>query len=180
MRRIVILGNAGSGKSTLARALGKRLALPVVHLDRLFWEAGWTKAEPGLFRDRVRDAVSGDAWICEGNYSRQTFELRLPRADIVIWLDTPRTTCLARVLWRSILNRPRPDLPDGCTEKLDAEFLGFLRYVWAFDRDKRPHIERERVATAAHVPVVYLRDAGQISAFVNATSVGQGGAGRAR
>lgn len=38
MQWIVILGNAGSGKSSLARAFGKRLGLPVVQLDTLFWE----------------------------------------------------------------------------------------------------------------------------------------------
>lgn len=66
MQRIVILGNAGSGKSTLARELGRRLQLPVVHLDRLFWEPGWVEADNEVFRSRVRQAVCGDAWICEG------------------------------------------------------------------------------------------------------------------
>lgn len=66
-KRIVILGNAGSGKSSLARQLGEQLALPVVHLDTLFWGPNWTKPVASEFRARVRvsEAVSGSHWICE-------------------------------------------------------------------------------------------------------------------
>lgn len=166
MRRIVILGNAGSGKSTLARALGQRLGLPVVYLDRLFWEPGWVQTPTDVFRARVSEAMSGDGWICEGNYHRQTFDLRLPCADLVIWLDTGQVKCLMRVIMRSALNRPRDDLPAGCVEKLDADFLAFLKYVWTFDREKRPAIESHRLALAAHVPVVRLRGARQMSRFL--------------
>ena len=73
MQRIVILGNAGSGKSTLARALGKRLGVAVVHLDTLFWEPGWVEPDAAQFRERVRDALTTEAWVCEGNYARRTF-----------------------------------------------------------------------------------------------------------
>ena len=172
MQRIVILGNAGSGKSTLARALGQRLGLPVVHLDRLFWEPGWAKAPTHVFRARVSEAISGERWICEGNYHRQTFDLRLPRADLVIWLDTGPVRCLARVVMRSALNRPRDDLPEGCVERLDADFLAFLNYVRTFDREKRPGIEDHRLALAAHVPVVRLRGTRQISRFLEAPLAG--------
>lgn len=166
MQRIVILGNAGSGKSTLARHIGARLGVSVVHLDMLFWEAGWVEPDAETFRTRVRDAVAGEAWVCEGNYARRTFDLRLPRADLVIWLDTPRLTCLKRVVLRSVLNKPRPDLPAGCTERLDREFLTFLKFVWTFDRGYRPGIEASREATAPQVPVVHLRGERQIAAFL--------------
>ena len=166
MQRIVILGNAGSGKSTLARQIGERLGAPVVHLDTLFWEAGWVEPDAETFRSRVRDAVAGDAWVCEGNYSRRTFDLRLPRADLVIWLDTPRLTCLKRVIMRSVLNRPRPDLPAGCTERLDRAFVEFLKFVWTFDRGYRPGIEANRQAVGPQVPVVRLCGGRQIAAFL--------------
>ncbi|ROR18437.1 adenylate kinase family enzyme [Comamonas sp. BIGb0124] len=167
MQRIVILGNAGSGKSTLARALGQRLGLPVVHLDTLFWEPGWIEPEADRFRARVRAAVASETWICEGNYARRTFDLRLPRADLIIWLDTPTATCLRRVLVRSLSNRPRPDLPAGCREKLDRSFLTFLKYVWTFDRDYRAGIEAARSKQGPQVPVIHLRGTRQIEAYLN-------------
>ncbi|WP_166220591.1 AAA family ATPase [Pseudomonas atagonensis] len=166
MQRIVILGNSGSGKSTLARDIGRLLALPVVHLDPLFWEPGWIEPDNEAFRERVRQAIAGDAWVCEGNYSRRTFDLRLPRADLIIWLDTPRLTCLHRVILRSALNRPRADLPAGCTERLDKGFLVLLKYVWNHHRANRPAIEALRLVTAPEVPVIHLRGARQVSAFL--------------
>lgn len=165
--RIVILGNAGSGKSTLARKLGQNLGLPVVHLDRLFWGPDWTKLDPVAFRKNVATAVKGPKWVCEGNYHRRTFDLRLPRADLVIWMDTPRLVCVKRVLIRSWNNAPRPDLPDGCQEKLDREFLTFLRYVWNFDSASRPAIEAERCSKGAEVPVVHLKGKRELRAFMD-------------
>ncbi|WP_454238362.1 AAA family ATPase [Pseudomonas sp. AP3_22 TE3818] len=167
MQRIVILGNAGSGKSTLARTLGKRLGLPVVHLDTLFWEPGWVEPDAVQFRARVSAAIAADSWICEGNYARRTFDLRLPRADLIIWLDTPRLTCFARVILRSVLNRPRPDLAAGCAEKLDRAFLTFLEFVWNFDRGYRPGIEAVRLAMGPRIPVVHLRNSRQIATFLH-------------
>lgn len=167
MQRIVILGNAGSGKSTLARSLSQRLSLPVVHLDTLFWEPGWVEPDAVQFRERVRDAVAMDAWVCEGNYARRTFDLRLPNADLIIWLDTPRLTCLARVIVRSLMNRPRPDLPAGCREKLDRAFLTFLKFVWRFDHGYRQGIDAVRMAIGPKVPTVHLRGSRQIAAFLD-------------
>lgn len=166
MQRIVILGNAGSGKSTLARELGRHLDLPVVHLDRLFWQPGWVEPDAEQFRQRVRDSVAGDRWVCEGNYSRRTFDLRLPRADVVIWLDTPRLTCALRVIRRSAFQRVRPDLAEGCNEKFDRAFLEFLKWVWQFDGDYRRGIEGVRMAVAPEVPVVHLCGTKEIRQFV--------------
>lgn len=165
MQRIVVLGNAGSGKSTFSRLLGERLSIPVVYLDKLFWEPNWSKPAPEVFRQRVETAVSGSAWICEGNYHRRTFDLRLPKADLVVWMDTPRIQCMKRVAMRSLLNKPREDLPVGCSERIDAEFLAFLRYVWTFDSLVRPQIERERVLYAPDVPVVRLNSEKSVRDF---------------
>ncbi|MEZ4586890.1 MAG: isopentenyl transferase family protein [Gemmatimonadales bacterium] len=41
MRRILILGSGGSGKTTLALQVSETTGHPVVHLDSLYWKAGW-------------------------------------------------------------------------------------------------------------------------------------------
>jgi adenylate kinase family enzyme len=163
MRRIVILGCAGSGKSTLARRLGRRLGLPVVHLDRLFWRPGWTWPDITCFRARVAEAIAREAWISDGNYVLTSFDLTVPRADTIILLERPRWLCLFRVLRRSLFRRERPDLPQGCQEKLDWQLIS---YVWRYRKLGGPRVEAGLLLHAAEVPVIRLRSEREITDFL--------------
>jgi len=128
-RRILIIRPSGAGKSTLARRIGTRLGIPVVHLDRLFWKPGWIESLDQEFRGRIAEAVAGEAWVMDGNYSR-TLDLRLPRTEAVIWMDLPRRACFPSSVWRAIRNygRTRSDIGPECPEKLDISF--FRSWVW--------------------------------------------------
>ena len=165
MHRVVILGCSGAGKSTFARALGARLGVPVVHLDALFWEPGWKEPENEAFRARVAAALAGDAWVSDGNYVSRTFDLRLPRADTVIFLDQPRWLCVFRILWRWLTSsgRVRPDLAEGCLEKFDWPF--FL-WTWNFQRKSQPRILA--VAESYPTPVTRLRGDADMARFLAA------------
>jgi hypothetical protein len=83
MRRIVVVGCAGSGKTSLALNLGRKLALPVVHLDVLYWLPGWKESDKASFRIRVADAIAGDDWVADGSFSELALDLTLSRADTV-------------------------------------------------------------------------------------------------
>jgi adenylate kinase family enzyme len=146
MKRIVILGPAGGGKSTLARSVGERLGAPVVHLDALYWEPGWKALPIETFRSRLTEAISGDTWITDGNYAIHTFDLRMRRADLVIWVERPRLHCIWRVFRRAISGYFRTDenLADGCKEKFDRRLLDRLRFITNFNRVNRPRIDAER------------------------------------
>ena len=68
--RILIIGCSGSGKSTLAFKLEKLTGLPVVHLDRLFWKAGWVMSDCAEFDHRLDLELSNDFWIMDGNFDQ--------------------------------------------------------------------------------------------------------------
>ena len=39
-KKILIIGCAGAGKSSLSRQLHQHTALPLIHLDQLYWQPG--------------------------------------------------------------------------------------------------------------------------------------------
>ena len=94
-QRISIIGTSGSGKTTLARQLAERLGCDHVELDALNWEADWEMAPTDIFRQRVSDALQGECWTVDGNYSRVRDSI-WSQADTVIWLDYS----LPRIYWQ--------------------------------------------------------------------------------
>lgn len=170
MRRVSIVGGPGAGKSTLARAIGDALGLPVVHLDLLYWNAGWEPTPADVFVLKVSDALAGDAWVCDGNYGA-TLDLRLRRSDTVIVLGLPR----ALTVWRSFVRRgrARPDLPATCPEKrFDRDALRFLLWGWRdYPRDKHPKILAS-IERNPHLRVITLRSRGDVRRFLASLSAG--------
>ena len=140
MERIIIIGCGGAGKSTLARQLGEKLQLPVVHLDKLFWLPGWAEREQEDFDALLRVEMVKEQWIMDGNFNR-TLPERLARCDTVIYLDFSRMACLWGVIKRNLTNRGkvRPDMGEGCPEKIDWEFL---KWIWNFNKNKRERYYR--------------------------------------
>jgi adenylate kinase family enzyme len=132
--RIVILGCAGSGKTTFARQLGERTGMPVICLDAI-WQPHWDEKNVPAFRELVRTAHAGKEWISDGNFSQTTFDLRLPRATLVIWLERSRLSGA----WRSITRTFKQDEAHRI-----SKLTKVLAFIWNFDRVHRPRIEGDQ------------------------------------
>lgn len=144
MQRVLVIGSPGAGKSTGSRRLAKALDLPLIHLDRHYWQPGWEPTPPEPWGAKVRQLMSEPRWVIDGNYTG-TLDVRLAAADTVIFLDFSTALCLSRVLRRTLANlgRERPhELPPGCPERFDR---AFLFYVLRFRRNVRMKIV-ERLA----------------------------------
>ena len=97
----MVIGTTGAGKTTLAREIAARLGVPHVELDALYWEAGWVEAPLEVFRERTRQALDGEAWVVDGNYSKVR-DLTWGRADTLVWLDYPFPVVFSRLTWRTL------------------------------------------------------------------------------
>lgn len=126
MKRIIVIGMMGSGKSTFANKLGKKINLPVIHLDKEYhlsnWEERFTKER---WIEFLKNLLKQKEWIIDGNY-KSTLNLRLKTADTVVFFDFPKWICLFRAFKRSF-NKEQPfDKPKGMREKISFELIKLI------------------------------------------------------
>jgi len=142
--KIAIMGYSGSGKSTLARKLGEMYGEEVLHLDAVYWMPGW-KTRPEEDRMRVLgdflDAHSG--WVIDGNYKGMYRERRLMEADVIILMLFNRFSCYHRVRRRLKMYKgsSRPDMAEGCNEKIDLEFTKWIFFDGRTSAKRREYRE---------------------------------------
>lgn len=157
-KRILIIGCSGAGKSTLSVELANRLHLPVLHLDALFLNEGWVPTPKPEFIEKLQSELEKPAWIIDGNFN-STIEMRAQYADLVIFLDFPNWLCLSRVFKRRWMYRgkTRPDMAEGCPEKVDWEFV---KFIWTYPKKKRPGVLQMLERTDAEVLI--LKSPGEV------------------
>jgi len=152
---VAIIGPGGSGKSRLARELGRRLDLPVIHLDDLFWKPGWVESDREEWEALNRQLVQGERWILDGNYGG-TMEIRLDAADTIVLLDPPPLLCI----WR-VLRRHGRDEPASVRRQLE-----FFAYIWRYRRTRRPAVEDRIRRHGAGKQVQVLRSGSDVRRFL--------------
>jgi len=154
VNRVMVIGSGGAGKSVFSLELARRTGLPVIHLDREYWQPGWQHMPEPEWEAKVAALVQRERWIIDGNYGG-TMPLRLAAADTIVFLDIPRLVCEWAVItrWLRHRRRSRPDLALGLNDRLD---LAFLRWIWGYPNTRRPGILRQLAELPPSTRVVRL------------------------
>ena len=164
--KIAVIGYSGSGKSTLACELAEVYRLPVLHLDQVQFLPGWNERTTEEQCEIVYNFMNEhDSWVIDGNYSRVCYAERMEQADLIIELLFNRFTCLnrARKRYMRYKDQSRPDMTEGCNEKLDWEFIRWI----LFDGRTQKHRKRYRsIQNLYPDKVIVLRNQKQIDQYL--------------
>lgn len=160
MQRISVVGTTGSGKTTLARQISQRLNIPHVELDYLHWEPNWIEAANDVMRARVTQAISGDSWVVDGNYS-MVRDIVWGKADTVVWLDYAWNLVMRRILWRTLLRVvTKQQVCNGNRETWQTTFSRDSIILWAlrtYPQKRREFPQLFAQPEYSHLKIVHLR-----------------------
>ena len=166
-RRVLVAGGSGSGKTTLSDRIGSVLGVRHVEIDALHHGPGWTP-RPTFVAD-VEAFSAEPAWVTEWQYS-VVRPLLAGRADLVVWLDLPRSVVMRQVTARTLRRWVRrEELWNGNREPAPWRILTDREYVvrWAWSTH---HLVEQRVgallAEDPSRPVVRLRSHAEAASWL--------------
>jgi len=164
MKKIMIIGCCGAGKSTLSRKIHDITKLELIHLDKEYWQPNWTETNKAEWRKKVGDLTDKTEWIIDGNYGG-TMDIRIEKADTIIYLDYPTWKCLWRVLFRTFkhFGQSRPDMNSECKERFSLEFL---HYVATFRQKQGKKIAAKLKAKAGEKAIFIFRHDSEAELFL--------------
>ena len=165
--RIMVIGCSGSGKSTLSKKIGESIGVHHISMDKhFFWLPGWVQRPKDEQRAMIEKAVKAERWIMDGT-DPSSFDMRVPRADIIVWIRLPRVVSLFSALKRIVMTygRTRLEMAPSCPERFDPTFM---RYIWTFEKVMVPKIEKALLATNINVPIVTLKSFAESDRLIEA------------
>lgn len=164
MQRIMVIGNCGAGKSTFATKLSQINGLEVIHLDQYYYKANWQGMASKKWSELVKQLSSRPSWIIDGNYGG-TMDIRMSRADTIVFLNYSTVKCLWRITKRTLKNwgKERPGMVKGCKERFD---LNFYYYVASFNLKRRKKLLSALEKHKEHKQILIFRNDKESSDFL--------------
>lgn len=164
MERVLIIGSNGAGKTTFSYSLSGKTGLPLIHIDKIYWQNYWEVTPQREFLEKVLAEVQKPKWIIEGN-NLSSLSQRLPYADTVFWFEFPPLLCLIHVFKREMKyhKTPRPDLPDECMGRLK---IRFLKEVWEFNKKNHGRIKL-LLENTGNIKVIHLKNHRQAADYLH-------------
>ena len=149
MQRVIILGRGGAGKSTFAKKLGGTTGLPVIELDKHFWQPGLIPTPREQWIEAQRRLADQPRWIMDGDLGKyDELSVRLQAADTVLILDFSLLLCLVRAMRRS------------------KERMDFWWWMITWRRIERPRIKRIVAQYAGHAEVHVFSNPDQLERYL--------------
>lgn len=142
--RICILGPSNSGKSTLADAIARKCGLPAIHLDQIHHlpNTDWKPRPPNEFVALHDEAITGDRWVMDGNYSI-CMPQRFLRATGLILLDVSTPVSVFRYVRRVLFEQDRAGALEGCRESIKWNMIHHIAVVTPKNRGRYEDIYRQ-------------------------------------
>lgn len=181
--RLLVIGTVGAGKTELSRRLSDLLNVPHVEFDAYRHGPDWTETPDNEFRAQLADALQGDSWIADGNYSVAR-DVVWPRGQTIVWLDYPITLVMWRLLRRTLRRSlRREELWNGNRETLLRHFFSRQSiFLWALQSH---WLRRKTIPVAlaqpehSHLDLVHLRSPEETDRWLQSLAKSTNGAAHA-
>jgi len=161
--RILVIGCSGGGKTTLSTAIASKLNMEYLSIDRdVRWLPGWNARDRQSQRTTIAELVKRPRWVMDGS-GASTFDLRVPRSDLILWIRVSRFTALKGLALRVFRNfgYVRSHMAEGCPEKLPD--LEFLLYIWNFEKKHAPAFIKNIDKYGPNIPLAVFETHAEIA-----------------
>lgn len=124
----MVVGVSASGKSVFARKLAQKINLPLIFVDAIMWQTGWSYIGDAETVKKLNEESAKSEWIIEGYIVKEARPFVFERAESIIYLDYHPLVAPLRYIQRWWMHRenPRPEL-EGSPEKFSWKFF---KLVW--------------------------------------------------
>ncbi len=181
VQRVNVVGSSGSGKSTFGKALANALGVDYIEMDALFWGPDWRWPCDEEFFGKVRAALSQDAWVLDGNYTRAN-SIKWERVEMVIWLDYTFTRTLYQSVKRAMRRSfTKEEIWEGTGNResfMKSFFSKDSIILWSVQNFNKVRNRYEALLVDekySHVKFVRLKSPSEAKAFLAAIQIENGG-----